>query len=104
VNYLQIWSDRGAAVVQVPAGGDAISPADPARVWSGRRKRPLGTGTGAGQRITEVRRLLSAADLFISDLPPGRLEGSGLDAMSVREGDRGIVHLWMPPYGWPGAG
>lgn len=97
-----LLADLGADVVQVPVSGDAISRDDPARVWSDRRKRLQGVGSASQARLAEVRRLLPGADVFVSDLPPGRLEKSGLDAVSVREGNPAVVHLWMPPYGVQG--
>jgi crotonobetainyl-CoA:carnitine CoA-transferase CaiB-like acyl-CoA transferase len=97
-----LLADLGAEVVQIPAAGDAVSPDDPARVWSDRRKWLRGVGSGPDERLAEVRRRLPGADVFISDLPPGRLESIRLDAVSVREDDPAVVHLWMPPYGTQG--
>jgi crotonobetainyl-CoA:carnitine CoA-transferase CaiB-like acyl-CoA transferase len=97
-----LLADLGAKVVQVPVGGDAVRPGDPARVWSDRRKWLRGVGSSPAERLAEVRKLLLAADVFISDLPPGRLERIGLDAVSVREDAPAVVHLWMPPYGTQG--
>jgi crotonobetainyl-CoA:carnitine CoA-transferase CaiB-like acyl-CoA transferase len=94
-----LLADLGAEVVQVPVAGDAVSPGDPARVWSDRRKWLQGVGSGPAERLAGLRGLLPGADVFISDLPPGRLEGAGLDAVSVREDHPAVVHLWMPPYG-----
>jgi crotonobetainyl-CoA:carnitine CoA-transferase CaiB-like acyl-CoA transferase len=97
-----LLADLGATVVQVSAGGDAVSPGDPARVWSDRRKWLRGAGSAPAERVAEMRELLPAADVFISDLPPGGLERTGLDAVSVREVAPAAVHLWMPPYGTQG--
>ncbi len=97
-----LLADLGAQVVQVPAGGGEISPDDPARVWSDRRKWRLAVGAAPADQVAEVRRLLPAADVFIADPPPGRLEDAGLDAVTVREAAPGLVHLWMPPYGTVG--
>jgi crotonobetainyl-CoA:carnitine CoA-transferase CaiB-like acyl-CoA transferase len=97
-----LLADLGAQVVQVPADGGAISADDPARVWSDRRKWLRAVGAAPADQATEVRRLLPAADVLIVDLPPGRLEDAGLDAVTVRAGAPAVVHVWMPPYGIAG--
>ena len=97
-----LLADLGAEVIQVPVAGRSVSPEDPARVWSDRRKVLRSVGSGPGEERAEVRRLLPLADVFVSDLPPARLESMMLDAISLRVSQPRLVHVWMPPYGTEG--
>jgi crotonobetainyl-CoA:carnitine CoA-transferase CaiB-like acyl-CoA transferase len=97
-----LLADLGAEVVQVPADGNAPDRADPARVWSDRRKVVRGVGSTDRERLSELRRLIGGADVFVSDLCPGGLERLGLDAVSAREQNPPIVHGWLPPFGTQG--
>ena len=97
-----LLADLGAEVVQLPADGSAPDRGDAARVWSDRRKVVRGVGVTDAERLTELRRLLDGADVFVSDLPPGALERRGLDAITVRERNPAIVHGWLPGFGTRG--
>ena len=97
-----LLADLGAEVVQLPADGAAAGRGDAARVWSDRRKVVRGVGATDAERLTELRRLLDGADVFLSDLPPGALERQGLDAVTVRAQNPGIVHGWLPGFGTRG--
>jgi crotonobetainyl-CoA:carnitine CoA-transferase CaiB-like acyl-CoA transferase len=97
-----LLADLGAEVVQLPADGSTPDRADPARLWSDRRKVVRGIGSTERDRLVELRRLIGCADVFLSDLAPGALERLGLDAVTVREQNPAIVHGWMPPFGTRG--
>jgi crotonobetainyl-CoA:carnitine CoA-transferase CaiB-like acyl-CoA transferase len=97
-----LLADLGAEVVQVPADGNTPDRADAARVWSDRRKVVRGAGSTDRERLSQLRRLIGGADVFLSDLSPGGLERLGLDAVTAREQNPAIVHGWMPPFGTEG--
>src|SRR6516165_684279 len=66
-----LLADLGAEVVQVPADGNTPDRADAARVWSDRRKVVRCMGSTGRERLSELRRLIDGADVFLSDLSPG---------------------------------
>jgi hypothetical protein len=88
-----LLADLGANALPVPADGKAVSPDDPARVWSDRRKHPRAVGTTLEEQFAEVCRLVPAADL--ADLRREVLDGR--EAGSAVEGPHKVADIADAP-------
>jgi crotonobetainyl-CoA:carnitine CoA-transferase CaiB-like acyl-CoA transferase len=93
----------GAQVARVLPPGDREPPDDPRGLCWDRGKilaqmdeaqiDQAGPGAAA-----ELRRLVDACDVLLTDAGPGELDRLGLDAATVLDRSPGLVHVWLPPY------
>jgi len=106
-----LLADLGADVVKVePAGqGDLLRRVGPGRDgvngwWgvSSRNKRCIGIDLKSPVGAGHMRRLLSGADLMISNYRPGALERLGFGPADLRALNPGLVHVAISGYGSPG--
>jgi itaconate CoA-transferase len=79
-----LLAQLGAEVVQA-APPDPPDPTDPVRIWADHLKSRLPASRRLTEGTMELRRRADAADVVLSDLPPGSLERLGLDAVTVLE-------------------
>ncbi len=91
----------GAEVLQtIPPGAPADD--DPVRAWSDHSKHATGLDPSRAADRTELRRVCLECDVVVSDLAPGRLEGWGLDRVTIAARRPDTVQVWMPAYGTVG--
>ena len=107
-----LLGDMGADVIKIekPDGGDDIRRSGPPFVAGdsaaflniGRNKRSvvIDIKTPEGSKI--VRRLARAADIFVQNLRPGRIEGFGLGYDDLRAVNPSIVYATITGYGRTG--
>jgi crotonobetainyl-CoA:carnitine CoA-transferase CaiB-like acyl-CoA transferase len=96
-----LLAQLGAEVVQAVIPG-APEPTDPVRIWADHLKERLTADRGPRASTVEVRRRADAADVVLSDLPPGSLERIGLDAATVLQRNPYAIHAWLPAFGTAG--
>ena len=100
-----LLAQLGAEVRQASVPG-APDPSEPLRIWGDHMKTQLAPGQAPNQVLVEgtaeLRRRADAADVVLSDLPPGSLEHVGLDAITVLQRNPKAVHAWLPAFGTAG--
>ena len=89
----------GAEVTKVSPANMAAALDEPFLVWANGEKVLSDLSPDDPEDLTRLRELLVAADVFLADGPPGRLESRGLDALSLGNPGTRLVHVWMPAYG-----
>jgi crotonobetainyl-CoA:carnitine CoA-transferase CaiB-like acyl-CoA transferase len=94
----------GADVVQVQAAGPAAAVDEPFQIWADRDKQRQALSPDDGDDLAMLRHLIDAADVFVADPPPGRLESRGLDAVTLSDRNPDLIHVWLPAFGWAGRG
>ena len=94
-----LLADLGADVTRLVEPGEPRRPWEPGPLCWDRGKLLARLDRSQVGAATEVRRLVEAADVVLTDARPGRLEGQGLDAATLAHRDPGLVHTWLPPYG-----
>src|ERR1700751_2931216 len=95
-------ADFGADVLKVETPtGDRLRDEPGYLCWN-RNKRMCRLDAGDYRDLSELRRLISAADAVVFDWPAAELERPGLDATSLRAGRPGLTYAWMPPAGQRG--
>jgi crotonobetainyl-CoA:carnitine CoA-transferase CaiB-like acyl-CoA transferase len=98
-----LLAEFGAEVARVLPPGDQEPPDDPRGLCWDRGKilaqmdqaQMDQAGPGA---TAELRRLVDACDVLLTDARPGELDRLGLDAATVLDRSPGLVHVWLPPY------
>jgi crotonobetainyl-CoA:carnitine CoA-transferase CaiB-like acyl-CoA transferase len=93
-----LLADLGAEVVRVVSPGEPRRPWDPAQLCRDRGKLLATLDRSKVGAATELRRLVDAADVVLTDVRPGELERGGLDAATLLHRDHRLVHAWLPPY------
>jgi len=91
-------ADFGADVLKVETpAGDRLRDEPGYLCWN-RNKRLCRLDAGDYRDLSELRRLIAAADAVVFDWPAADLERLGLDATSLRAGRPELTYAWMPPY------
>jgi len=96
-----LLGDLGADVVRVE-GQRASLARDPGYVCWTRNKMVVELDRATPAGLTEIRRLVAATDVVVTDLGRAELEQLRLDAASVRAVNERVVHIWEPAYGHVG--
>lgn len=97
-----LLADYGADVVRVePPGGDP-GRGTPGYVCWNRNKERVVLDVHRAEGLGTARALLAQADAAVFGSRPGELERLGLDAVSVRAANPGLLHVWLPPTGTEG--
>jgi crotonobetainyl-CoA:carnitine CoA-transferase CaiB-like acyl-CoA transferase len=107
-----VMSDWGAEVIKVEsAGGDATraffpdtreSPGNPVFTMENRGKRGVVLDTSKPEGREAMRRLMQAADVFITNVRPGSLKRAGLDYDSVKDLCPNLIYANVTGYGLTG--
>ena len=107
-----LLGDMGADVIKIekPDGGDDIRRSGPPFVAGdsaaflniGRNKRSVVIDIKTPEGSNIVRRLARAADIFVQNLRPGRIEGFGLGYDDLRAVNPSIVYATITGYGRTG--
>ena len=91
-------ADFGADVLKVETpAGDRLRDEPGYLCWN-RNKRFSRLDAGDYRDLSELRRLIAAANAVVFDWPAAELERLGLDATSLRAGRPELTYAWMPPY------
>ena len=91
-------ADFGADVLKVETpAGDRLRDQPGYLCWN-RNKRFSRLDAGDYRDLSELRRLIAAADAVVFDWAAAELERLGLDATSLRAGRPELTYAWMPPY------
>lgn len=91
---------RGATRQPDPAGDGAR--VDPSFQMDNRGKRGIAVAINTEQGAALVRRLVADADVFVTNLLPGRQQRYGLDAGTLRAANQRLVHATLSGYGSEG--
>jgi crotonobetainyl-CoA:carnitine CoA-transferase CaiB-like acyl-CoA transferase len=75
----------------------------PEQIVANRCKRLASLDVAGPRRMEEVRALAQRADVVVVDASHAALRKSELDAPTIRRGNPGLIHLWMPPHATRGA-
>lgn len=111
-----IMADMGADVIKVePLQGDPMRGAtrqpdpaaggarvDPSFQMDNRGKRGIAVAINTDQGAALVRRIVADADVFVTNLLPGRQQRYGLDAGALRAVNPRLVHATLSGYGSEG--
>jgi crotonobetainyl-CoA:carnitine CoA-transferase CaiB-like acyl-CoA transferase len=92
----------GAEVVTVARPEPVVGEDEPFQVWANRAKQLTAFSTQDPTGFAELRQLIGQSDVFVADALPGRLEGRGLDAVSLGDLHPDLVHVWLPALGTAG--
>ncbi|MCW2946670.1 MAG: L-carnitine dehydratase/bile acid-inducible protein [Actinoallomurus sp.] len=94
-----LLAEFGAEVARVLPPGGQESPDDPRSLCWDRGKILAEMDQADPRAIAELRRLVDACDVLLTDVGPDELDRLGLDAATALERSPGLVHVWLPPYG-----
>lgn len=97
-----LLGDFDADVVKIASPDGEPEALRPAGLVLNRNKQVLTLDLDRVADRGRARELAARADVALFDHAPGELEALGLDAESLRAGNPGLVHAWMPPYGAKG--
>jgi crotonobetainyl-CoA:carnitine CoA-transferase CaiB-like acyl-CoA transferase len=92
----------GATVASVAPPEPVVAEDEAFLVWATRAKQPAALDINDPSGLAELRRLIDEADVFVADAVPGKLEGRGLDAVTLRDRAPALVHVWLPAFGTAG--
>jgi crotonobetainyl-CoA:carnitine CoA-transferase CaiB-like acyl-CoA transferase len=92
----------GAEVTKAGLPRAAVAVDEPFLVWADGAKQVRALSVDDPTGLRELRRLVGAADVFVADPPPGKLEARGLDAVTLGERSPDLVHVWLPAFGEAG--
>lgn len=97
-----LLSDFGAEVIKIePPAGD-FAAKEPGYLCWNRNKLRVVLDLESDEGIQHALALCRTADVAVFDGHPGELERRGLDYAALSEGNPGLLHVWMPPYGTTG--
>jgi crotonobetainyl-CoA:carnitine CoA-transferase CaiB-like acyl-CoA transferase len=94
------FADFGGDVLRV----DSLSHRNTAeQIVANRGKRFADIDISSLSGRVEIIELAQRADVVVTDLSPVHLQGSGLDAATLRRHNQRLIHVWMPPHSTKGA-
>src|SRR5665647_1225002 len=86
-----LLADFGAEVIKVePPGGDRLKDHPGYLCWN-RNKQRLVLDLHRYEDLRVARQLLATADVAVFDWPPGEVERSGLDAVTLRAANPALL-------------